>query len=633
MNKINYRSEILGLRALAILPVVFFHYGFSFFEGGFVGVDIFFVISGYLITALIIEKGNHFNIYNFYLRRIRRIVPLLLIVTLLTIPFAYYLLLPKNFYDYGKSLIFIPLFLTNFIFWIQEGYWEFSSQLKPLLHTWSLAVEAQFYILFPLIFFIKNKKNIIILFIILWLISFMIAINNNSQILLITTDKTLSMGSFYLPFSRFWEFLTGGFVFFLEKKIKFKKFFINNFISTIGLTLIVYSIFNFEYSLDYPDLYALFPVVGTGLLLIYVEKKFIIYKILDSQIFTHIGMISFSLYLWHFPIIVFKKYLTNLNSSIYIETFTLLLAYVLSIISYKYIEKPFYKNNILKNKFFLLGVILIALSISFLGLSIYKNQGKTSFIENKIHLIKKDFKSYPYFFMENKLESIDDLSYSEDESKRKILILGDSHARDLTRVLKGYNQILKSKNLKIENDFSFVEFSKIHMEKNSELFKISKQADHVFLSRQFTSEKKQFKKISKLINFFNENKIRSTLVGSAVEFYTAEDDLLLTFILQNKENLKFLENMNIEKINSYFYFNLKTYLFNTNNELKKISNKYDISFLNRFDFTCDIKNKLCFSLDDSGKKLFMDYSHFTTAGIDFFAQIVFELNWLSKVNF
>ena len=633
MNKINFRSEILGLRALAILPVVFFHYGFGFFEGGFIGVDIFFVISGYLITSLIIEKGNNFNIYNFYLRRIRRIVPLLLLVTLLTVPFAYFLLLPNNFNDYGKSLIFTPLFLTNFIFWMQEGYWEFSSQLKPLLHTWSLAVEAQFYILFPLIFFIKNQKKIIILFIILWFISFIIATNNNSQFLLVTTDKTLSIGSFYLPFARFWEFLTGGFVFFLEKKIKFKKFSINNFISTIGLILIIYSIFNFEYSLDYPNAYALFPVVGTGLLLVYVEKKFIIYKILDSKIFMHIGLISFSLYLWHFPIIVFKKYLTNLNSSIFIEIFTLLLAYILSIISYKYIEKPFYKNNILKNKFFLLVVVLIALIISFLGLSIYKNQGKTSFVKKRIYEIQKNFELYPYYFMENTLASIDIISYSEDESKRKILVLGDSHARDLVRVLKKYNEILKSNNLKVENDFSFVEFSKIYMDKKSELFKKSKQADHVILSRQFTSERKQLKKIDKLINFFNENKINSTLVGSAVEFYTAEDDALLTFVLQNQQNLNFLKNMNITKINSYFYLNLKTYLFNTNKELKKISNKHNISFLNRFDFTCEIKSKLCFGLDKSGKKLFMDYSHFTAAGVDFFAQKVYEINWLSKADF
>jgi peptidoglycan/LPS O-acetylase OafA/YrhL len=140
MIKLNYRPEIDGLRAIAVLAVIFYHVEFYFndlklFSGGFIGVDIFFVISGYLITSLIIEKGNNFNIYTFYLRRIRRIVPLLFLVTLLTVPFAYYLLLPNNFNDYGKSLIFTPLFLTNFVFWIQEGYWEFSSKLKPLLHT------------------------------------------------------------------------------------------------------------------------------------------------------------------------------------------------------------------------------------------------------------------------------------------------------------------------------------------------------------------------------------------------------------------------------------------------------------------------------------------------------------------
>ena len=464
--------------------------------------------------------------------------------------------------------------------------------------------------------------------------SFIIATNNNSQFLLITTDKTLSIGSFYLPFSRFWEFLTGGFVFFLEKKIKFKKYFINNFISTIGLTLIIYSIFNFEYNLDYPNIYALFPVVGTGLLLIYVEKKFIIYKFLVSKIFMHIGMISFSLYLWHFPIIVFKKYLTNLNSNIFIEIFTLLLAYILSVISYKYVEKPFYKNNILKNKIFLFGIISVALITIYLGFTIYKNHGKTSYTEKKIHILKKDFKSYPDYFKNSSHIPVDtNLSYSENESKRKILVLGDSHARDLVRVLKKYNQILESKDLIIENDFSFIEFSKIHMDKNDELFEKSKQADHVLLSRQFTSEKKQLKKIAKLINFFNDNNIQSTLVGSAVEFYTAEDDLLLTYILQNKENLKSFENMNIKKINNYFFLNLKTYLFNTNKELEKISDRYNISFLDRFDFTCDIKDKLCFGLDEFGKKLFIDYSHFSNAGIEFFAKKIYKTNWLYKINF
>ena len=156
MHKVDLRNEISGLRALAIIPVILFHLNYSSFEGGFVGVDIFFVISGYLITSVIVKNEINFNIFYFYERRIRRILPLLLFVAILTIPLAYYFMLPKNLLDYAQSLSLTSIFLSNFLFWMEEGYWEFSSQMKPLLHTWSLSVEAQFYLFFPFIFFFKR---------------------------------------------------------------------------------------------------------------------------------------------------------------------------------------------------------------------------------------------------------------------------------------------------------------------------------------------------------------------------------------------------------------------------------------------------------------------------------------------
>ena len=156
-NKLEFRNDIVGLRAIAVISVIFFHLNYSYFVGGFLGVDIFFVISGYLITSIIYKNLDNFNITYFYLRRIRRILPVFIFVLFFTIPFSYFLLMPNNFKDYGQSLIFTPLFLSNYLFWIEEGYWELSSQMKPLLHTWSLAVEVQFYILFPLIFLAKKK--------------------------------------------------------------------------------------------------------------------------------------------------------------------------------------------------------------------------------------------------------------------------------------------------------------------------------------------------------------------------------------------------------------------------------------------------------------------------------------------
>lgn len=148
----DYRREIDGLRALAVVPVILFHAGFDMFSGGFVGVDVFFVISGYLITTIILAEleQNKFSIVNFYERRARRILPALFFVMLVCIPFAWFWLLPSDMMDFSQSLIAVSVFASNILFWHQSGYFDTAAELKPLLHTWSLAVEEQYYVLFPL---------------------------------------------------------------------------------------------------------------------------------------------------------------------------------------------------------------------------------------------------------------------------------------------------------------------------------------------------------------------------------------------------------------------------------------------------------------------------------------------------
>ncbi len=632
MEKINFRNEILGLRALAILPVVFFHLNYKYFVGGFIGVDIFFVISGYLITSIIFNNLGNFNIFFFYERRIRRILPPLLIVCLASIPFAYYLLLPKNYESFAESLILTPLFLSNFIFWINEGYWELSSQMKPLLHTWSLAVEGQFYIFFPLIFFLKNKKKIIFLIITLWIVSFLITINDQSRFLTFTTDKVHSISNFYLPFGRLWEFLSGSLVFLVEKKIIFKNSKINNLLASIGLVLLTLSIFNINYSPEYPNFITLLPVLGTMLLLIYVQKNFIIYKILNSKVLKHFGNISYSLYLWHFPIIVYKKYITNLEFSLVADLVSLFLAYFLSLLSFNLVEKPFYKKNYLKNKYFLTLISLIILLIISIGFFIKNNNGNSAYTQNKLLILKEKFLNYDnYFSLKNKETDVD-LNFIGDENLKKIIIIGDSHARDMVRVLKIYNNNLKLEENIVKYDFAFIEFSNLKFNTNDSLFKKIKSAHLVLLSRQFTSERNQFKKIIELIEFSKKHDIKFGIIGSAPEFYTSEDDLMLTFLLQDQRNLNHLINKNTKKINNYFYQNLKTYIINTNIKLKEISKKHEIIFLDRFDFSCDIKNKECFGVNDEAKKLFMDYSHFTNQGYYYFANKIRKINWLSKLN-
>lgn len=236
----NYRSEIDGLRALAVLPVIFFHAGFVFFNGGFVGVDIFFVISGYLITSIIMNEMEEkkFTIVSFYERRARRILPALFFVMLACLPFSWIFLTPTDLDIFGKSLIAVSTFTSNILFWSESGYFETAAELKPLIHTWSLAVEEQYYIIFPIfiiIFWKFGRKRILILLSIAFIISLGLshwgAVNKPSA-------------TFFLLPTRGWEILVGVFTaFYLNKYDYFKSELLNQALSIFGLIMISYSIF------------------------------------------------------------------------------------------------------------------------------------------------------------------------------------------------------------------------------------------------------------------------------------------------------------------------------------------------------------------------------------------------------
>lgn len=177
---IKYRREIDGLRAVAVLPVLMFHAGFSTFQGGYVGVDIFFVISGYLITSILLDHLDNgtFTLVGFYERRARRILPALFFVMLCSLPFAWFLLLPKAFIDFGQSIAAVSIFSSNVLFWAESGYFEAASELKPLLHTWSLGVEEQYYLVFPLFLMVVwryARKHLLRVLILLAILSLAIA--------------------------------------------------------------------------------------------------------------------------------------------------------------------------------------------------------------------------------------------------------------------------------------------------------------------------------------------------------------------------------------------------------------------------------------------------------------------------
>lgn len=343
----KYRSEIDGLRAFAVVPVILFHAGFEIFGGGFVGVDVFFVISGYLITTIIInelDEGN-FSIAKFYERRARRILPVLFFVVLCCLPFAWILLLPSDMEDFAQSILAVATFSSNILFWQESDYFDTAAELKPLLHTWSLAVEEQFYILFPLFLMAAwrfGKKSIVWLLVVTFVGSLAIAqwgaYNKPSA-------------AFYLLPTRAWELLIGSFAaFYLQRGAAPTPPIVNNVLSAVGLAAILYSVFAFDETTPFPSLYALVPTVGTVLIILFATRGTLTHTLLSLRVIVGIGLISYSLYLWHQPVFAFWHHY-HIFETTAVQMLTLsAICVLLAMFSYRFIEAPFRGKGALFNR-------------------------------------------------------------------------------------------------------------------------------------------------------------------------------------------------------------------------------------------------------------------------------------------
>ena len=368
----KYRAEIDGLRALAVVPVILFHAGFEWFSGGFVGVDVFFVISGYLIATIIISEmaEGKFSIVNFYERRARRILPALFFVMAACLPFAWLWLTPNYLKDFGQSLVAVSTFSSNILFWIESGYFDTAADLKPLLHTWSLAVEEQFYMLFPIFLMLTWRlgvKSILILLSIVFIVSLGLA----------------QWGAYFKPSATFfllptrgWELLVGVFAaFYLKYKPHPKSASINQVLSLLGFSIIFYSAVTFDENTPFPSLYALIPTIGTGLVIVSAVPKTFVHSLLSFKPIVGIGLISYSAYLWHQPLLAFGRHRKLLEASD-LETLSLcFISFLLAWISFKFIESPFRdRKKITTSNFLKSALVGVFIFISF-GLSVHFNDG------------------------------------------------------------------------------------------------------------------------------------------------------------------------------------------------------------------------------------------------------------------
>ena len=435
--KLVYRPEIDGLRAIAIVSVVLYHAEIIFFKGGFIGVDIFFVISGYLITALILKElksTGGFSFLNFYARRVRRIIPALFFVMLASLPPAWIYLIPTSFADYSTSILYSIAFSSNFYFHFSGSQYGAENALFiPFLHTWSLSVEEQFYIIFPVILLITHKyfKNYMFPIIIGGLFLSLHFADWGSH--------TYPSATFYFLPSRMWELLSGATLAYLEAndiKIPIPKT-LNKVLPFLGLIFIGYSIVFYDFKMHHPSYQSVLPIIGTCLMIWCSNKDELTTKILSSKIFVGMGLISYSLYLWHYPVFAFSR-IKNDSPSEYDKFEWILLTLAVSTLSYFLIEKP-YRNKNFSKKYLrlpLISALLILLTTNFLV--VYKEGFRgilpgvfntDVFATSKALWVLKDEKGPCY-------QRDSEFCTFNKGGKRRVFLVGDSHMAAIMGELK-----------------------------------------------------------------------------------------------------------------------------------------------------------------------------------------------------
>ena len=427
----KYRAEIDGLRALAVLPVILFHAGFELFSGGFVGVDVFFVISGYLITTILIEdiENERFSIVNFYERRARRILPALTVILLVSTLISYFILYPSDFEEYSKSLLSVVFFVSNIFFWSESDYFATASELKPLLHTWSLAVEEQYYVLFPIFLILvwRFGKNRVF-----WMIVVMAAI---SLLLSEWGWRNHATANFYLAPTRAWELLAGSIAAFVVQKQGVQK---NNLLATVGLAAIIFSIFFYDETTPFPSMYALVPVLGTVCLVLYADKATFAAKLLSTKGFVGVGLISYSAYLWHQPLMALYRRKVGIELHPIESLSIICLVFLLSVLTWKYVEKPFRKREIVNRKVIFLSSITSLVFLSAIAVAIYVTNGAS---------FRFQLPSPPQKWADIKCHGAARVAQYNDELREclgagtpsttgDIYLIGDSHAAQITLAVR-----------------------------------------------------------------------------------------------------------------------------------------------------------------------------------------------------
>ena len=388
----KYRPDIDGLRAIAILSVIGFHAFPYWVNGGFVGVDVFFVISGFLISTIIFgsQARNSFSFVEFYIRRIKRIFPALILVLVASFAFGWFALLADEYKQLGKHMAGGAGFVSNFLFWNESGYFDNAAETKPLLHLWSLGVEEQFYIIWPLLLWFAWKLR-------LNLIAITIAVAAISFALNIAYVHGDPIAAFYSPQTRFWELMAGSvlaylalhrqtlFTIFMNRfgkwfgqavyvqPIKSNENILRNARSISGAALIAIGVLVITKARNFPGWWAVLPTLGAVLIISAGSQAWLNRVVLSNRVLVWFGLISYPLYLWHWPVLSFAHIVQSEPPSNALRISAVLISVALAWLTYRLVERPFRFGRYGKLKAgILLGLMIV---VGYAGYNCYDRDG------------------------------------------------------------------------------------------------------------------------------------------------------------------------------------------------------------------------------------------------------------------
>lgn len=634
----TYRPEIDGVRALAVVPVVLFHAGFRGFEAGFIGVDVFFVISGFLITTILVsdlERGR-FSLRRFYERRARRILPALFTVMIVTIPFAWSWMGPSQFREFAQVLIGTSLFVSNFVLWRQSDYFGAPADEKPLLHTWSLGVEEQFYAVFPIFCWIVwrfGRANFILPIATIALVSF--AVGEWGW-------RNEPTANFYLPFTRAWELLAGALCALIWRHGAPRPM---DWPALIGLALIGASLVIYSERTPFPSVFTILPVAGTCLILLFAGHGTWTARMLAAPPLVGIGLVSYGFYLWHQPLFALARVGGGFASGGWAMGALAVLALGLAYLTWRFIENPVRARQSVFGRRHVVAASAIGIAVfaalggtwSYTISQGYFRFAKIPYSGPLIDVDDAQRASWARFLRNDTWrERLSRFPEPAAEPSVNLLVAGDSHAKDTFNALFANRDRFPNTNFRhAELNFDCIYETKaiplvgsIHdciarfAEHNRQLLR---EAEIVLLSARWWDGIGVNAYLPTYIRFFRNKGVQPVLSGNAPEFFPPVPALMRQRLRQDGGALS------KSRLDRALYTHLERRLLDHNAPLIRLADRTGIPYLSKLAYSCTAAERRCHAVTPDMSPIYYDKSHYTVAGAKYFGRRMARTDWLAPI--